>query len=140
MRTEMTKPPDAVTFERSYPGRKDQVGKVRQDLAPLVAGCPRADDFVLLASEVSTNAILHSQSRLPGGVFTVRAEVRPGDGALLEVEDQGGPWVQRGLDDEHGRGLAMVDYLAGDDNWSVEAGLTAGTRVVWVWLDWAAKS
>jgi anti-sigma regulatory factor (Ser/Thr protein kinase) len=140
MHAETTNPPSSTAFERTYPGRKDQVGKVRQDLAPMVAGFPRADDFILLASEVSTNAVLHSRSRMPGGVFTVRAEVRAGDGALLEVEDQGGPWMQKGLDDEHGRGLAMVDYLAGDGNWSVEAGKTPGSRLVWVWLDWAAQS
>ena len=92
-----------------------------------------------MASELSTNAIVHSRSGLPGGVFTVRAEVHPGDFAWLEVEDQGGPWMEHEADEEHGRGLAIVKTLAGDGNWTVENGTTPGTRVVWVWLDWTTR-
>jgi serine/threonine-protein kinase RsbW len=128
----------AATFERSYVGTADQVRRVRADLAAVVEGCPIADDFVLLGSELATNSIVHSRSGLPGGLFTVRAEVRPGDFAWLEVEDQGGPWIQRNLgdQDENGRGLALVAALAGSENWTIESGSTPGTRVVWVWLDW----
>lgn len=140
MRADSIKPAEAASFERSYQGTADQVGQVRKDLGSVVEGCPFADDFVLLASEVSTNAVVHSRSGLPGGVFTVRAEVRPDEYVWLEVEDQGGPWVDKGPDDEHGRGLALVDALAGEDNWLIDAGATPGTRVVWVWLDWAGQS
>jgi anti-sigma regulatory factor (Ser/Thr protein kinase) len=91
-----------------------------------------------LASELSANAVVHSRSGLPGGAFTVRAEIRPGDYAWLEVEDHGGPWVEKDSDEEHGRGLAMVAALVGDGNWTIEDGGTPGTRVVWVWLDWTA--
>jgi serine/threonine-protein kinase RsbW len=136
VRTETTKPPGATTFERSYLGSADQVRHVRADLAPFINGCPFADDFILLASELATNAIVHSRSGLPGGVFTVRAEVRPGDFAVLEVEDQGGPWIERDSGVEHGRGLALVAALAGDENWTIESGNSPGTRVVWVWVDW----
>ncbi len=136
MRTEPTKRPGAITFERSYAGAKNQVHEVRADLAPVIEGCPFADDFVLMASELSANAIVHSTSGQPGGVFTVRAEVRPGDFAWLEVEDQGGPWVEREPDEERGRGLAMVAALAGEGNWAIKAGEAPGTRVVWVRLDW----
>jgi anti-sigma regulatory factor (Ser/Thr protein kinase) len=93
-----------------------------------------------MGSELATNAIVHSRSGLPGGLFTVRAEVHPGDFAWLEVEDQGGPWVARDPDEEHGRGLALVVALAGNENWTIESGSTPGTRVVWVWLDWPAES
>ena len=137
MRSEAAGP--SQTFERSYPGTRDQVHEVRADLTPLVSGCPFADDFVLLASELSANAVVHSKSGQAGGVFTVRAEVSPGDFAWLEVEDQGGPWVQKEPDEEHGRGLAMVAALAGEGNWTVEDGSTPGTRVVWVRLDWKAR-
>jgi anti-sigma regulatory factor (Ser/Thr protein kinase) len=137
MHAETAKLPEAIRFHRSYPGRDDQVRQVRADLASLVAGSPVADDFILLASEVVTNAIVHSRSGLPDGVFTVRAEVHPDDFAWLEVEDQGGPWIEPATpDEEHGRGLALVAALAGDGNWTVEDGSTPGTRVVWVWLDW----
>jgi anti-sigma regulatory factor (Ser/Thr protein kinase) len=140
MDTETTKPPDGANFHRSYPGTPDQVREVRADLAPLVKDCPFADELILMASEISTNAVVHSNSGQPGGTFTVRAEIRPGDYAWLEVEDQGGPWVKRDHDVEHGRGLDLVAALAGDGNWTVEAGDTPGTRVVWVWLDWPGKS
>jgi hypothetical protein len=36
--------------------------------------------------------------------------------------------------------LAIVAELAGTDNWTVDAGNTPGTRVVWVWLDWPKES
>src|SRR5579862_6274698 len=113
MHTE-AKPPEATRFHRTYPGTADQVRQVRKDLAPVVDGCPLADDLTLLASELATNAVVHSKSGQPGGTFTVRAEVRPGDYAWLEVEDQGGPWVHRKPGDEDGRGLAIVTALAGD--------------------------
>jgi anti-sigma regulatory factor (Ser/Thr protein kinase) len=136
MESESTKPSEATYFERVYSGTKDQVRQVRKDLGPVLDGCPVADDFVLLASELVTNAIVHSKSRLAGGMFTVRAEVRPGDFTWLEVEDQGGPWAERKPDDERGRGLAMVAALAGEDNWGVEGGNAPGTRLVWARLDW----
>jgi anti-sigma regulatory factor (Ser/Thr protein kinase) len=149
MDAETAKPPEGANFHRSYPGTPSQVHEVRADLAAVVHGCPFADDLILMASEISTNAVVHSRSGQPGGTFTVRAEVRPGDYAWLEVEDQGGPWInrdhddgqRRGLDlDEHGRGLDLVAALAGDGNWTVEAGDAPGTRVVWVWLNWPGES
>ena len=136
MHIETTMPSKGTTFHRSYLGTQDQVRQVRADLAPIVDGYPMADDFVLLASELATNAIVHSRSGLPGGLFTVRAQVRPGDFACLEVEDQGGPWIERAPDEEYGRGLTLVAALAGEENWTIESGGTPGTRVVWVWLDW----
>jgi serine/threonine-protein kinase RsbW len=139
MHADNGKPPDATRFRQTYPGRDDQVRRVRQDLAAMVNGCPIADDFILLASELSTNAIVHSRSGLPGGEFTVRAEVRSGDYLWLEVEDQGGPWMERDPGDEHGRGLMLVAALAGDGNWTVEDGTAPGTRVIWVWLDWPGQ-
>jgi serine/threonine-protein kinase RsbW len=133
--TETAQCPEGTVFERSYPGLKDQARQVRKDLAPVVEGCPFADDLILLASELSANAIVHSRSGLPGGAFTVRVEVRAGTSACLQVEDQGGPWVDREPDEERGRGLAMVAALAGDGKWAIEAGQAPGSRVVWIQLD-----
>jgi serine/threonine-protein kinase RsbW len=140
MRAETTKPPGGTTFERSYPGTREQVREVRADLAAVVKDCPFADDFVLLASELSANAVVHSRSGQPGGAFTVRAEIRPGHYAWLEVEDQGGPWIEGESGEERGRGLALVACLAGKDNWVIQDGSAPGTRVVWARLDWAARS
>jgi len=140
MGTETAQHPDGLAFERSYPGMKDQVRQVRKDLAPVVEGCPFVDDLILLASELSANAIVHSRSGLPGGAFTVRVEMRAGAFACVEVEDQGGPWVERRQEEERGRGLAMVAALAGDGNWAIEAGQAPGTRAVWVRLGWDGPS
>jgi anti-sigma regulatory factor (Ser/Thr protein kinase) len=129
-----------VAFQRSYAGTTDQVALVRADLAQVAEGSPVADDLLLLASEISTNALMHSRSGLPGQTFTVRAELRPGRCAWLEVEDQGGDWVRRESDDEHGRGLAILACLVGAGNWGVELSEETGACVVWARLDWPRKA
>ena len=89
------------------------------------ASCPaplRPDDVALLTSELVTNAILHSASRLPGGQVTV--SVQAADGMVrVDVTDQGELPPRfprsRGL----GQGLALVAALAdvfgadGPDRW-----------------------
>lgn len=71
-----------------------------------------AADAVLICSELYTNAVLHSDSARPGGRFTVRAEVHEGDYLWIEVEDDGGQWVEKAQCDGRGRGLAIVAALA----------------------------
>ena len=79
----------ASRWEWTYPGTKDQAAKVRASLRSFLNGSPLADDAVTLVSELAANAVSHSRSRLPGGQFTVRAELYH-DGCLhAEVEDQG---------------------------------------------------
>jgi anti-sigma regulatory factor (Ser/Thr protein kinase) len=139
MQTEPLKAPQSTTFERSYLASVSQIRRVRADLGAAIDGFPIADDLVLLASELSTNAVVHSRSREPGGEFTVHAYVRPGDYAWLEVQDEGGPWTTSEPDDERGRGLAIVAAIAGDDNWGVDGGSGPGTRVVWARLNWPGE-
>jgi hypothetical protein len=55
-----------VAFQRSYGGATDQAAAVRADLAQVAEDFPVADGLVLLASELSTNAMMHSRSGLPG--------------------------------------------------------------------------
>jgi anti-sigma regulatory factor (Ser/Thr protein kinase) len=64
---------------RSYVGKPAQVRHARAFLAEVLEGCPMVDDAVLLISELSANAVLHSNSRKPGGLFTVHAEVHEGE-------------------------------------------------------------
>jgi two-component sensor histidine kinase len=94
MRHPGTLPPAACTavWQRKYPGLPAQARILRADLRPLLAGCPAADDVLLLASELAANAIAHSASGGPGGIFTVRLTHRPGSGIRAEVADQGSPW------------------------------------------------
>ena len=134
MPTKATRAPQATVFERAYPGTMNQPRRVRADLTEIAGACPVIDELVLLCSELAANAVLHSRSGHPGGMFTVRATLYPGDYVWVEVIDQGGPWVASGHDDEHGRGLAVVAMIAGDGNWGIEGDTSA--RVAWFRLNW----
>ncbi len=79
----------ATCYAGIYPGRADQVQHVRRAVTRHLAGCPAADDAILILSELASNAVLHSASR--GAIFTVRAELHL-DYVWVEAEDLGGPW------------------------------------------------
>src|SRR5262249_41566823 len=97
---------------RSFRATADQVSEARRFLAQILGDCPLATDALACLSELATNSVLHSNSRLPGGWFIVRASVRQA-GLRVEVEDEGGPWEQRQeRDDQRGRGLVIVDALS----------------------------
>ena len=122
----------ATRFTGTYPGRADQVHHVRRAVAKHLAGCPAADDTVLIASELASNAVVHSASR--GEFFTVRAELHP-DYVWVEAEDLGGPWHCAQPDDRP-HGLDVVEALTGPDGWGVES-TSDGGRIVWARLDLA---
>ena len=106
----------------TYPGRRpDRV--VRADLRALLDGCPMADDVIVCASELATNAMLHSHSGLPGETFTVRGKVKHGDYLWMEVEDEGGPGIRRTPIGTWAR-LDIVEAVASD--WGLKAITTAG--------------
>jgi two-component sensor histidine kinase len=128
------KAPEAVTLESSYPGRADQARYVRADLAAISTGFPAAENLVLLTSELVANAVLHSRSGHPGGLFTVRVVFYLGDYAWVEVADQGGTWTKGKHDEEHGRGLAIVAAVSGDGNWGIDG--DEASRVAWFRLGW----
>jgi serine/threonine-protein kinase RsbW len=134
VRTQTSGVPEAITFEHDYPGTIDQARHVRADLAKVATACPVADDLVLLASELATNAILHSRSGHPARTFAVRVKLYPGDYAWVEVADQGGVWLQDEHDEEHGRGLNIVAAIAGDGNWGIDG--DNASRAAWFRLDW----
>ena len=123
-----------LQYCRSYPGRRDQVRHVRAYLRENLAGCPRADDAVTLGSEFSANAVLHSRSGIPGGLFTLRAEVSEGDYIWIGVHDDGGTWQPRARQIQSGHGLDLVQAIAGHHNWGI-TGDTAG-RLAWARLHW----
>jgi serine/threonine-protein kinase RsbW len=114
----------------TYPGQEDQVWHARHAMAKYLAGCPAADDALLIVSELASNAIVHSASR--GGFFTIRAEVGA-DHVRIEAEDLGGPWHRRQCDDRP-HGLDVVEALTGPSGWGVE-NTGDGRRVVWARLD-----
>ena len=117
-------------YQRTFPGQPGQVRQVRHELARHLAGCPAADDAVLIVSELAANAIVHSASR--DGFFTIRCQAGPGH-VRIEVEDLGGPW-QSGPPGEYPHGLGIVAALAGPGHWGIDgdqAGRTAWARLTW---------
>ncbi|MEW9530803.1 ATP-binding protein [Microbispora sp. NPDC049125] len=121
-------------IREQFPGTAAAVQCARTFIADALGGRGRADDAVLLVSELATNAVRHTVSGAPGGVFEVDVLV---DGACVHVEvhDGGGsgaPCVRARDDDAmNGRGVAIMEALA--DRWGYyrdEAG-----AVVWFELD-----
>jgi anti-sigma regulatory factor (Ser/Thr protein kinase) len=114
---------------RVFPGSPDQVHHARDFVARALAGFPAVDDAVLLASEVVTNAVVHTASG-DGGAFAVMV-CRDGNRARIAVRDGGADKVpvtrpvNRG--GESGLGLGLVDVLA--DRWGHDG--DARGRVVW---------
>lgn len=127
---------EAVVWQaaRRFVGETAQVSAARQFIGGLLGeGCPLADDAVLVISELVSNAVLHSETRRPGGKFTVRAEVCPDRYLRVEVEDDGGPWAQRGSADERMHGLGIVSALT--EAWGRDGSPATGW-IVWARLRW----
>lgn len=106
--------------------------RVRRQLRRWAFPADVCDTAQLLVSELFTNAVQHSDSSrisclLHGGGTRLR----------IEIHDQGGEntvplpgWATP--DDEHGRGLLLVDALS--EEWGVDRTEGEEGRVVWVEL------
>jgi serine/threonine-protein kinase RsbW len=131
-------------WTRNFQGSPNQVHEVRRWLEDLLPGCGPRADLILLASELCTNAIVHTRSGEAGGQFSVDLEWAP-TMARVVVGDQGsvkapalvartrkGNGAPLG---ESGRGLLLVDELA--DDW----GTASRPNRRWVWADvhWQAR-
>jgi hypothetical protein len=108
----------------TFRGRREQVGQARAFLAAFLGGWARADDAVLLIGELGANAVVHTGSSQPGGLFTVRA-VLAGCWLRAEVEDQGSSWDGRLESAECPHGLFLLRQLStgcgtrrGRDGWA----------------------
>ena len=127
--------PAADTWEATYPGIPSQLARLRADLRRLLADCPLADDVLILASELAANAVTHSDSRRPGGTFTVRLQHQHGSHVHAEVTDQGSSWdgdLTAAADRPHG--LYLLRAL------STRCGVHGGApaRTVWFRIDYPA--
>jgi anti-sigma regulatory factor (Ser/Thr protein kinase)/DNA-binding XRE family transcriptional regulator len=131
-----TSGPAALRTARTYPGTPDQIRVVRVDIRALADGCPLVDDIVLCASELTTNAVMHSHSGMSGGTCTVRVEIHPSGYAWVEVEDAGGPWNRPETDPSRSHGLEIVSKIASE--WGI-AGDYRG-RTVWARFDWSSRT
>jgi anti-sigma regulatory factor (Ser/Thr protein kinase) len=114
--------------------RPEMVGAARSFVVKALGEAdPATDVAVLLASEIVTNAVLHSNSRRAGGTVTITA-VEMGSGVRIDVADEGSersiPEVKGHGCVSGGHGLLLVQTLA--DQWGYlrdECGTT-----VWFWL------
>jgi anti-sigma regulatory factor (Ser/Thr protein kinase) len=123
----------ARRYHQVFQGQPDQVVRVRHAVAQHVRDTPVADDVILIASELATNAVLHSKSR--DEIFAVACEVFPCC-VRIEVADLGGQWHHPGPDDRP-HGLEIVKTLA--TRWGIKPG-TAGIRVVWARVEFQGAS
>lgn len=118
---------DVIGF--CYPGVPRSVGAARRDIADALEGCPVTDDAVWLLSEIATNAVLHSKSSGPDGIFVVDLAMRTGQFVAISVTDQGA--IGDVPHDYHSRTklvitLADLFWMDVDDQ-----GRTTGFRLQW---------
>lgn len=116
-------------------GLPSQVREARNFVAQAADGCPVTDDVVLLASEIATNAVVHTASG-EDGTFTVVVQ-RDAGLIRVEVHDGGSPSSPTvrpvgDLGNSAGRGLGLVDELAA--RWGYLGGQDG--RVVWFEMEW----
>ncbi|MDH2427562.1 ATP-binding protein [Sphaerisporangium sp. TRM90804] len=97
----------------------------------LGSGHPALDDVMLLATELTANAVLHSGSRHGGPIWVTLSE---SDHAIrVSVRDTGSPdrpYVSGDLWSEGGRGLLLVEEIS--QRWGVtddQAGRTVWCEV-----------
>jgi anti-sigma regulatory factor (Ser/Thr protein kinase) len=121
------------THHQVFPAHADQVSHARRFLADVLASYSAAD-AILCLSELASNSVIHSASRQPGGTFTVRAEIYPGDRLRIEVHDQGGSWARPiPGEEQRGHGLHIISQLA--RTWGITGDGDTGWTV-WAVLDW----
>ncbi|WP_256725393.1 ATP-binding protein [Streptomyces sp. IMTB 2501] len=126
--------PRAAAFD--LPSRPTAVGTARRVVRELLTAweVPEGplDDAVLVTSELVTNALVHTAGdRIACRLHDTADRIR------IEIEDrQGGPALptarRPGPDDQHGRGLLLVDALSLD--WGVTPIPGRPARVVWAEL------
>jgi anti-sigma regulatory factor (Ser/Thr protein kinase) len=129
----------AVLGSLTIPGRPEHVSEARAFVAKVLGDqSPIVDAAVLLASEIVTNAVMHSNSRCPGGTIRL-VMIEIGDGIRVEVTDDGSdmsaPVVKGDIYASDGHGLFLVQNLA--HQWGYvrdEVGTT-----VWFWLSPAMR-
>lgn len=121
-------------MSRTFLGSAISIVEARRFVAAFLRAWPNVEDAVLIVSELSTNAVRHSNSGRPGGRFLVTLDVE-GSVMRLAVLDEGGPRSPHLLPPSPtelgGRGLALVSDLSA--KWGVSG--DDGGRSVWAILE-----
>ncbi|MGW1884955.1 ATP-binding protein [Streptomyces sp. NPDC001970] len=122
-------------FGFELPGRTDSVARARRLIQERmqrwgIGGDP-LDTVALVASELFTNAVVHTVSE------RVLCELRDTEGQLrIAVQDQGWPpgepRLRRASEDERGRGLLLVDAVS--SAWGAHDAKPGPGRIVWAEL------
>ena len=104
-------------WELTCPGFLEEVGRVRRWIRDVLSDSPRVDDAALIVTELSTNALLHSDSGNSSRAFFSLTLTHAPDLITISVTDFGGsssrPHIQHpNTRILHGRGLALVAALA----------------------------
>lgn len=126
---------DGARWRRVFPGDQPQLAVLRRWLYSLLPDCPARGDVVSVATELGTNAVLHTSTGR-GGWFAVEVTWY-GPVIRVAVADCGGsaePHLVHDPAGEHGRGLALVQGLAARTGF---LGDHHG-RVVWADVPWGA--
>ncbi len=108
----------SLIWRMTFPGMRDQPGHVRRELATVLRAHPDLDDILMVASELCTNAVVHTRSGLQDGTFSVEVVAAGGESLMLAVTDEGAPTGPRLLTSApagtHFRGLQVVKGLSRD--------------------------
>lgn len=130
--------PDVYT--RVFDARADQVGAARRFVGDVLAGNPRCEDAMTIVSELFTNAIQHTRSRVDGGKVEVEVIVMTMASTVLIYVTDGGsdvsvPHIEHpAATQSGGRGLHIVGELT--SRWGYHA--TGGHGRTWAELEYAS--
>lgn len=108
----------SVIWQKTFPGLEDQPRLVRAELAVILRAHPDLDEILLVASELCTNAVVHTRSGRQGGIFGVEVTAIGEESLMIAVTDAGAPTVPclraPKPTETHFRGLQVVDSLSLD--------------------------
>jgi serine/threonine-protein kinase RsbW len=131
----------ATPKRRVFPGTPDQVSVARRFVARVLDGCPVADDALLCASELASNAIRHTRTGYRGKfqviIWRGLASVCV---AVLDEGSDTAPALAAGTSGvlaESGHGLLTVESLSAWWGHNTYRDGTIYGTAVWFRLDWS---
>jgi anti-sigma regulatory factor (Ser/Thr protein kinase) len=106
----------SVIWQMTFPGLEDQPRRVREKLSVVLRAHPNLDEILLVASELCTNAVVHTRSGGQGGTFGVEVTAIGEESLMIAVTDEGASTVPRlraaKPTEIHFRGLQVVESLS----------------------------
>jgi anti-sigma regulatory factor (Ser/Thr protein kinase) len=121
---------EIMMWRRTFAGLPEQASQARHFVAFLLDGHRKRDDAIEVTGELACNALRHTDTRKPGGTFTIEIRRWNGSCASIAVTDGGGadqpvvrapiPVDPEDLDSltEGGRGFPIISELASTWGWN----------------------